>query len=124
MIDVKETVSHHCVSLNRLECGRPVLDVSILNKLLSDLIKDEDAPVIVGKRRHVESTDTDNAPSKRQKFGNITNGTRAQAGHGEGGDLEVPAFKHTYDFTYTLSPPDPDNEEANVMGFIGKRWRL
>ena len=122
MIDIKETVSHHCVSLNRLECGRPTADVSILNELLGDLIKDEDAPV-VGKKRHVENTDTDNAPSKRQKFGNITNGTRGQAGHGEGDDVEVPAFKHTHDFTYTLSPPEPDNE-ANVMGFIGKRWRL
>ena len=65
MIDIKETVSHHCVSLNRLECGRPILDVSMLSKLLGDLIKDEDAPVVVGKKRHVENTNADNAPSKR-----------------------------------------------------------
>ena len=65
MINIKETVSHHCVSLNRLECERPILDVSTLNKLLSDLIKDKDAPIIVEKKRRVESTDTDNAPSKR-----------------------------------------------------------
>ena len=65
------------------------------------------------------STDT-NAPSKRQKLADVTNETQAQAGHGEGDDLGVPAFKHTHNPTFTLSPPDPDNEDANVMGVYRK----
>jgi len=112
MIDIKETVSQHSVSLNKLESGEPILDANILNKMLSGFIEDEDIPVVIGKKRRVENTDTYNTPSKRQKFADITNGTQAQAGHGE---FEVPAFKHTYDLTFTLSPPDPDNEDTNAM---------
>ena len=117
MIDIKETVSQHSVSLNKLEFGEPILNANILNKLLSSLIEDEDTPVVIGKKRRVENTDTYNASSKRQKFADITNGTQAQTGHGE---FEVPALKHTYNLTFTLSLPDPDNEDANAMGVYRK----
>jgi hypothetical protein len=50
MIEIKETVSHHSLSLNRLGWGRPILDVTILNKLLSRLIEDEDTPAVAGKK--------------------------------------------------------------------------
>ena len=118
MIGIKETVSQHSVSLNQLEWGGPILNASILNEFLSRLVEDEDTPVVVGGKRRVENTDTYNAPSKRQKFADATNGTQAQAGHGEGGDLEIPAFKHTYNLTFTLSPPDP--EDAELMGVYRK----
>lgn len=118
MIDTKETVSQHSVSLNKLEFGEePILNANILNKLLSSLIEDEGTPVVIGKKRRVENADAYNASSKRQKFADITNGTQAQAGHGE---FEVPAFKHTYDLTFTLSPPNPDNEDANATGVYRK----
>jgi hypothetical protein len=118
MVNIKETVSQHSVSLNRRSWESPILNASVLNKVLSRLV--EDAPVVVGKKRRVENADTYNAPSKRQKFTDITNGTQAQAGHGEGDNLEVPAFKHTYDLTFTLSPPNPGSEDAKVMGVYRK----
>lgn len=114
MIDIKETVSKHLVSLDRQKWGRPTLDPSILNKSLGRLIKDDDTPATVGKKRHAEDTDTHSGSSKRQKFSDITNGIWARTGYEEEVDLEVSAFKHTYDLTFTLSPPDSDNGDINV----------
>jgi len=114
MIDVKETVSKHLVSLGHRRWEIPRLDPIILNKFLRHLIKDDDTPVVAGKKRCVENTDTRDGPSKRQKFTDVTNGTRAQTEDGEEGDVKVPAFKHTYDIAFTLSPPDPDNGHINV----------
>ena len=114
MIDIKETVSKHSVSLDQPRWGTPALDPSILNEFLNRFIKDDDTPVVVGEKRRAEKTDTHDGPAKRQKFTNITNGNRAQAGDGEGVDLKVPAFKHTYDITFTLPPPNTNNGDANL----------
>jgi len=96
------------------------MDPSILNEFLNRLVKGDDTPVVLGKKRRAEKTDTRDGSAKRQKFTNVTNGNRAQTGNGERADLKVPAFKHTYDLTFTLSPPDTDNGDANVTGVYRK----
>ena len=111
MIDIKQTASRHSVSLDQWGWGSLGLDAGILNKFLKRLIKDDDTPAAVGKKRYAE--DTHGGPSKRQKFTNVTNGIRVKTEDGEEGGLKVPAFKHTYDFAFTLSPRDPDNGETH-----------
>ena len=114
MIDIKETVSKHSVSLDQRKWGRPILDPSILNRFLGRIIEDEDTSAAVGNKRRAENTGTPNAFSKRQKFTDTMNGIGAQTGYGEEGDLKVPAFKHTYDLTFTLPPPDPDDGDTII----------
>jgi len=114
MIDIKETVSKHSVSLDHRIWETPRLDPSILNEFLRRLVGGDDTPVVVGKKRCVENTDTRSGSSKRQKFIDVTNGTRAQTEDEGEGDIRVPAFKHTYDLSFTLSPPDPGNGYTNV----------
>ena len=116
MIDIKETVSKHSVSLDQrgVLWRSPGLGASILSKFLGGLIEDDDTPAVVGKKRRVEATDTPNSPSKRQKFTDLTNGTPVKTEGGEWGSLKVPAFKHTYDFAFTLSPARPDNGDTHM----------
>ena len=105
MIDTNQTVSKHSVSLDRLRWGRPALDPSLFNKLLEALIKDDEDPVTVGEKRRAEDSDAHIGPSKRLKLNDVTNGIRAQGGDGGGVGSKLPAFKHTYDCVFTLSPP-------------------
>jgi len=114
MIDIKETASKHSVSLDQRGWGPPGLNPNILNKLLGRLIEGDDTLVVVGRKRYAENPDTHNGPSKRQRFTGATNGTWAKTEDQREGDFEVPAFKHTYDVAFTLSPPDPDNWEIDV----------
>ena len=114
MIDIKETVSKHSVFLGQRRWGSPELGASVLNKFLGRLIEDDDTPTVVGKKRRAENTDTHNGQPKRQKFTNVTNGILVKMEDEEENSLKVPAFKHTYDFAFTLSPPHPGNEGIDV----------
>ena len=111
---VKETVSKHSVSLDQRRWGDPRLNPIILNDLLRCLVEDDNTPVAAGKKRRVEDAPPHNDPSKRQKLTEITNGIMPKTEDGEEGDLKIPAFKHTYDLTFTLSPPDPNNWNISV----------
>lgn len=111
MIGVKETVSKHSLSLERRRWENPCLDPFALNKLLRHLIEDNESSTTAGKKRRAEDTDSHLDPSKRQKFTDVTNGIRAQIDDGEGGNVKLSAFKHTYDFAFTLSPPGSDDRD-------------
>jgi len=113
MMDIKETVSKHSVSLDRRGWRTPWLDINILNEFLGRLIEEDNTPA-VGKKRRAENIDTHDGPSKRQKFTNLTNGTSVKIEDEESGRLKVPAFKHTYDFAFTLSPRNPGNGDVGV----------
>ena len=114
MVDVKETFSKHLVSLDRRGWRSPDLDPSVLNELLRRLIEDDEIPVVIGKKRHAADADSHTAPSKRQKLTDVTNGTPARASSGEEVDHKVPAFKHTYEIVFTLSPTDSDKRNTNT----------
>jgi len=114
MIDIKETVSKHSVCLDRRGWGAPRLDISILNEFLGRLIEEDDTPAVVGKKRRAENADTDEGPSKRHKFIDLTDETSVKTEDREGDRLKVPAFKHTYDIAFTLSPRNPGNGDVGV----------
>ena len=114
MIDIKETVSKHSVSLDQRRWGGPRLDVNILSKFLGRLIEDDDTPIAIGKKRRAEDTDAHDTPPKRLKFGNLANGTLVKIEDGEEGRRKVPVFKHTYDIAFTLSPPQPGNRDIDA----------
>lgn len=85
----------------------PKFDPNILNKVLRHVIEDGDTPAVAGKKRRAENTG--NARSKRQKLTDVADGTRTQEEDEEEGNIKVPVFKHTYDLTFTLPPPDTKN---------------
>lgn len=114
VVDIKQTVSNHFVSLDRRTWGGPSLDPVILNKLLESLIEDHGIPVTVGKKRPAEDLDVHIGPSKRQKFSDVPNWTQARTDDEEEAGVKVLAFKHTYDFVFTLSPPDTDKTGTTV----------
>lgn len=121
MVDVKETVSKHSVSLDRRRWGDPSLDPSILEKLIRSLIEDDEVPVAVGKRRRAQDVDNQMGPSKRQKFTNVANGAQTQRDDEEEIGIRVSAFKHTYDIAFTLSPHHPDNRNVDAAEVYRKR---
>ena len=84
-------------------------------------MEDDETPVAVGKRRRAQDSDTQIGPSKRQKFTDVTNGAQTQRDDGEEDGIKVPAFKHTYDITFTLSPNHPDNKNMETAEVYGKR---
>jgi hypothetical protein len=109
MIDIKQTVSNHSVSLDLRRWARPSLDPSILNKLLETLLEGTEMTTTVGKKRPAEDPDIEAGPLKRQKFTDITSGARAQKDVGGEVGPKVLAFKHTYHFVFTLFPSDTNN---------------
>lgn len=111
MIDAKQTVSKHSVSLDQ---RRRSLEPSLLNKLLETLFEDNEVPINAGKKRRAEDLDAQMGSSKRQKFTDAMDWVRARTYHGGSVDQMVPAFKHTYDFVFTLSPPGTDNANADT----------
>ena len=113
-MNIKETISKHSVSLDRRGWRTPWLDISILNEFLGRLIEEDNTPAVIGKKRRAENADTHDGPSKRQKFTDLTNGTSVKIEDEETGRLKVPAFKHTYDFAFTLSPRNPGNGDVDV----------
>ena len=86
----------------------------MLNKLLETLIEGDETPTTAGKKRRAEDPDTQVGPSKRPKFTDATNWTRTPTGEREKGGLNVSAFKHTYDFVFTLSPPNTDHANTTA----------
>jgi len=114
MMGIKETVSKHSVSLDRRGWGTPRLDINILNEFLGRLLEEDDTPAVIGGKRRAENTDTYDGPSKRQKLTDLTNRISVKMEDEERERLKVPAFKHTYDFAFTLSPRKPDNGDVDV----------
>lgn len=114
MIGVKESVSRHSVSLDQRGWRKPDLNPNILTEFIERLIKDDDPPTAAGKRQRTEDTETQDGPLKRQRLTDIADETLVKAEDEQSGSFQVPAFKHTYDFTFTLSPPHPDNRDTQV----------
>ena len=112
MIDIMQSVSRHSMTLEQPRWRWwPKLDPNILNKLLRGIIEDGDTPAVAGKKRCAESTG--NARSKRQKLTDVADGTRPQEEDVEEGNIKVPVFKHTYDLTFTLPPPNTENGDTS-----------
>lgn len=85
------------------------MDPNILNQVLRRIIEDEDTPAVAGKKRRVD--DADSVRSKRQKLTDVADWTRTEE---EEGAIQLPVFKHTYDLTFTLPPPETDSDGANM----------
>lgn len=111
MIDIKQSTSSHSVTLEQQRWTWPKLDPNILNKVLRQTIEDEATPATAGKKRRADNTDS--VQSKRQKFTDVADRTRTQEEEGEEGVINVPVFKHTYDLTFTLLPPETNNGRTN-----------